>query len=108
MSLNHHHELEIFKLRQFEKAERKTDSSRLNQEQKYFELVEAVTSAEEDEESSTADYFAEDSLTETPRASTLDYTASKCSKRQVVHVQCRDLECGIRPRLTAPRARYGK
>lgn len=78
----------------------------MSQDQKYYELVEAATSEEEVEDSTPADSSEDEVLTETARASTLDYTSSKCSKRQVIHVQCRGLECGVRPRLAAPRARY--
>lgn len=85
-----------------ERAERKLDSSRSNQDSSYFELVE---SGNEDNEYENIDEDG-DVLVESPRTSMLDYTSSKCAKRQVVHVQCRDLECGVRPQLVSTRARY--
>lgn len=84
-----------------ERAERKLDSSRSNQDSSYFELVE---SGNEDNEYENIDEDG-DVLVESPRTSMLDYTSSKCAKRQVVHVQCRDLECGVRPQLVSTRAR---
>ncbi len=94
-----------------ERAERKMDASRSNQDSVYYELVESasdVNEYENAEEQLTFEHLSEDGemLVESPRASMLDYTTSKCSKRQVVHVQCRDLECGVRPQLVSTRARY--
>ena len=97
--------------RGLERAERKLDSSRSSQDSVYFELVEF---GNEDNEYENVDEqlpfgnMEDDigALVESPRASMLDYTTSKCAKRQVVHVHCRDLECGIRPQLVSTRARY--
>lgn len=94
-----------------ERAERKLDSSRSHQDSTYYELVESGTDGNEYDnfdEPTTIEHFDDDGngeLVETPRASMLDYTTSKCSKRQVVHIQCRDLECGVRPQLVSTRAR---
>lgn len=92
-----------------ERAERKMDASRSNQDSSvYYELVESgsdVNEYENIEEPLTFEHLDDDMLVESPRASMLDYTTSKCSKRQVVHVQCRDLECGVRPQLVSTRAR---
>lgn len=93
-----------------ERAERKLDSSRSNQDPSYYELIESDGDANEYEnfeEPTTIEHFdaAGETLIESPRASMLDYTTSQCSKRQVVHIQCRDLECGVRPQLVSTRAR---
>lgn len=94
-----------------ERAEKKLDSSRSSQDSSYFELVESGN--EDNEYENLDDQLALDNLDQDsgalvarPRASMLDYTTSKCAKRQVVHVHCRDLECGVRPQLVSTRARY--
>lgn len=90
-----------------ERVERKTDASRSSDDQTYYELVESDYESNSSTFSSSTELDDEGDLLETtPRASTLDYTTSKCSKRQVVHVACRDLECGVRPQSTSTRARY--
>lgn len=86
-----------------EKVERKTDSARANDDQSYYEIIESDADAMNESVSEVDDEG--DMLEETPRASTLDYSTSKCSKRQIVHIQCRDLQCGIRPQTVSTRAR---
>lgn len=87
------------------------DSSRSNQESVYYELIESGADNIDYDNVEGQQTFQhaldgdDEMLIESPRASMLDYTASKCSKRQVIHVQCRDLECGVRPQLSSTRAR---
>lgn len=96
-----------------DKVEKKTDSARSNSDEAYYEIVESSDVQEKDTLTAASNSTAAvellddegDLLTESPRASTLDYTTSTCPKRQVIHIQCRDLECGIRPRSTFTRAR---
>ncbi|XP_065567491.1 uncharacterized protein LOC136031714 isoform X2 [Artemia franciscana] len=42
---------------------------------------------------------------ENPRSLSLDFRPTACAKREVFKIQCKQLECGMRPRATAGRAR---
>jgi len=74
------------------RAERRTDSARLDTDPIYYEITEE----------SDADVEYDEDGARGGRSTTLEYVPTKCAKRDVVHVMCSGLECGIRPRLHAP------
>lgn len=106
--------------------ERKTDGSRTNADDIFYELIESNSGKWADEiiASTVMSSIESDHLSfESQHPSTIDYTISKCSKRQFLHVQCQGnqqnlschaqhftcslnlilgLECGIRPQLVSP------